>query len=94
MLVQAANTIPVNRCQPFMAVCQELFEKDLDDLYMERLKQDQENRSASGLGLLLIKKDYSSRLSFEFRFDEDNNVRVTAIAELVFSGEEAGIDGR
>ena len=94
MLIQTANTIPVHRCQPFMAVCQELFEKDLDGLYVERVKQDQENSSASGLGLLLIKKDYSSKLSFEFQFDEDNTVRVTAIAELAFGGEGAESVGR
>ena len=94
MLLQAANTVPLHRAQPFMAVCRELFEKDLDELYVERLKQDSTDRNASGLGLLLIRKDYSSRLSFEFRFDEDNTVRVTATAELVFGENGAGADGR
>ena len=84
MLVQTANTVPLHRAQPFMAVCRELFEKDLDELYVARLKQDSGDRNASGLGLLLIRKDYSSKLSFEFVFDEDNTVRVTATAELAF----------
>ncbi len=94
MLLQAANTVPIHRAQPFMAVCRELFEKDLDDLYVERLKQDSTDRDASGLGLLLIRKDYSSKLSFEFRFDEDNTVRVTATAELAFGEDGVGPDGR
>ena len=84
MLVQTANTVPLHRAQPFMAVCRELFEKDLDELYVARLKQDSGDRNASGLGLLLIRKDYSSKLSFEFLFDEDSTVRVTATAELAF----------
>ncbi len=90
MLIQAANTVPVHRCQPFMAVCRELFEKDLDELYMERIKQDRTDSDASGLGLLLIRKDYSSKLSFEFRFDENNTARVTATAELSF--QENGVE--
>jgi hypothetical protein len=94
MLVQASNTVPVHRCQPFMAVCRELFEKDLDELYLERIKQDTTDHDASGLGLLLIRKDYSSKLSFEFRFDEDNTVRVTATAELSFEDNGVGPDGR
>jgi serine phosphatase RsbU (regulator of sigma subunit) len=94
MLLQAANTVPLHRAQPFMAVCRELFEKDLDELYIERLQQDTSDRNASGLGLLLIRKDYSSKLSFEFRFDEDNTVRVTATAELTFGENGAGADGR
>ncbi len=94
MLIQASNTVPVNRCQPFMAVCRELFEKDLEELYLERIKQDTTDHDASGLGLLLIRKDYSSRLSFEFRFDEDNSVRVTATAELSFDDNGVGPDGR
>ena len=94
MLLQAANTVPIHRAQPFMAVCRELFEKDLDELYLERLKQDSTDRDASGLGLLLIRKDYSSKLSFEFRFDEDNTVRVTATAELAFGEDGVGPDGR
>ena len=94
MLIQAANIVPVNRCQPFMAVCRELFEKDLDELYMERIKQDRTDSDASGLGLLLIRKDYSSKLSFEFRFDEDSTVRVTATAELSFQDDGVEPDER
>ena len=84
VVVRATNSVPLNRCNPFMAVCRELFEKDLDELYVERTTQDMNDREASGLGLLLIKKDYSSRLGFSFQFDEENTVLVTAAAELDF----------
>ena len=94
MLLQAANTVPLHRAQPFMAVCRDLFEKDLDELYVERLKQENVDPVSSGLGLLLIRKDYSSKLSFEFSFDEDNTVRVTATAEIVFGEDGTGPDGR
>ena len=65
LLVRATNLVAHHRCEPFVAVCQELFRKDLDELYVERISQDKENLEASGLGLLLIRKDYTSRLSFD-----------------------------
>ena len=50
-----------------------------------RVGENTEQREASGLGLLLVKKDYCSALSFEFRFDEDETVQVAVTAELDFA---------
>jgi hypothetical protein len=82
LLVQAANSVPHHRCEPFMAVCKQLFERDLDELYVQRIDENTVQLEASGLGLLLVKKDYCDGLSFEFRFDEDETVQVTVTAVL------------
>jgi serine phosphatase RsbU (regulator of sigma subunit) len=84
LLVRATNSVPHHRCEPFMNVCRQLFDRNLDDLYVERIAEDTGHREASGLGLLLVKKDYCSRLSFDFRFDEDDTVQVSVTAELEF----------
>ena len=84
LLVQATNSIPHHRCEPFIGVCKQLFERNLDDLYVERIGENTVQREASGLGLLLVKKDYCAALSFEFRFDEDETVQVAVTAELDF----------
>ena len=84
MVVEITNTLPQNRTQPFMATCRELFESNLDELYVKRMDQGRTDRESSGLGLLLIKKDYSTKLSFQFRFDDDDTVQVTVATELAF----------
>lgn len=89
LMVRATNAVRLHRAEPFMAVCRELFTNDLEEMYLERVKQDRESPEASGLGLLLIRKDYSARLGFEFRFDEDNTAQVTATAELALENEGA-----
>ncbi len=84
LLVRAANSLPRHRCEPFIEVCRQLFARDLGELYVERVGESAQQRDASGLGLLLVKKDYSRGLSFEFRFDEDETVHVAVTAELDF----------
>lgn len=85
LLVRATNSVPHHRCEPFVDVCRQLFGRDLDELYAERLAQDAQDRDASGLGLLLIKKDYSSRLGFDFTYDEGEAVQVSVTSELDFA---------
>jgi serine phosphatase RsbU (regulator of sigma subunit) len=85
LMVRAVNTVPHHRCAPFMEVCAELFRRDLDELYLSRVEQDVQDSDASGLGLLLIRKDYSARLSFDFTFDEDSSVQVAVTADLHFA---------
>jgi hypothetical protein len=84
LVVRAVNSVPRHRCEPFIGVCGQLFERNLDDLYVERIGENTVRREASGLGLLLVKKDYCTGLSFEFRFDEDETVQVAVTAELNF----------
>jgi hypothetical protein len=82
VLILATNSVPQNRCAPFMDVCRELFARNLDDLYVERLERGKVDRHASGLGLLLIRKDYGAKLGFRFQFDDENAVNVSVMAEL------------
>jgi sigma-B regulation protein RsbU (phosphoserine phosphatase) len=93
LIVEATNSVPSNRCLRFMTVCRELFERNLDDVYLERMDQNTKDASSSGLGLLLIKKDYSARLGFHFHFDDEGTVRVTVTTQLDFSEPEGGSHG-
>lgn len=85
LLVRTVNSVPHHRCKPFMDVCAELYRKNLDELYIARIEHDVEDREASGLGLLLIRKDYSSRLGFDFTFEDEGNVQVAVTADLQFT---------
>jgi serine phosphatase RsbU (regulator of sigma subunit) len=82
VLIQATNSVSLNRCTPFMDVCRELFRRNLDELYVERMEKGKVDKEASGLGLLLIKKDYGAKLGFQFRFDDESAVNVAVMAEL------------
>lgn len=85
LMVRTVNTVPHHRCRPFMEICAELFRKDLDELYVSRVEQDMQDREASGLGLLLIKKDYSASLGFDFTFEDEGAVQVAVTADLQFT---------
>ena len=84
LLMRLKNCIPDRRIAPFLDVCHDLFNYDLDELYLRKLTENADNSYASGIGLILIKKDYSSALSFDFSEDESCVVRVSVTTELDF----------
>ena len=77
LLVRTTNTISNHRCSSFMKTCKDLFREDLDELYIQRIEEGSEIDDVSGIGLILIKKDYDSRVSFDFYRDETSQVSVT-----------------
>jgi len=84
LLIQADNSLPVHRRDPFIAICREISERDLDELYLERIQENLRNPTSSGIGLILLKKDYCSGLSFDFYTDDRNSARVAVTALLDF----------
>jgi hypothetical protein len=84
LLVQADNSIPKHRKDTFVTICRELFEKDLDELYVERMHENLEDPGSSGIGLILIKKDYSTGLNFNFYTDAKESARVEVTVKLDF----------
>ncbi|MCF6334315.1 MAG: hypothetical protein L3J12_01055 [Spirochaetales bacterium] len=79
LLSRITNTIPVKRKDAFIGICNELFSKDLDTLFLKRVEEGVEDRKKSGIGLILIKKDYQVKTNFNFFTDRNkiNNVAVT-----------------
>ncbi len=82
LLIQADNTLPKHRQQAFIKICHELFEKNLDELYVQRMNQNVTNTTSSGIGLILIKKDYSAGLGFQFYTDDRNCAHVAVTVRL------------
>lgn len=86
MLIQADNCLPKHRQEAFVAICREISEKDLEELYVKRMDENSKDPSSSGIGLILIKKDYCAGLSFRFYIDAHNSARVAVTAKLDFHG--------
>jgi hypothetical protein len=77
LLLRITNALSHHRFGPFTEISRELFNADLDDLYLSRIEDGAADESASGIGLILIKKDYGSRLSFDFSRGDIYKVSVT-----------------
>ena len=85
LLIQAVNSLPKHRQESFIVLCREIFDRDLDQLYVDRMNSNLDNHSSSGIGLILIKKDYCEYLSFEFFSDKTDVARVAITVELDFN---------
>lgn len=82
LLIRSENAIPRHRRDTFLATCKELFESDLEELYLRRIEESLENPESSRIGLILMKKDYDTQIRFEFSIDEDQVNRVAVTLEL------------
>lgn len=82
LLIRAENTIPRHRRESFLATCKELFESDLEELYLKRIEDSFDDPERSGIGLILMKKDYDTQLRFDFSTDENQVNKVAVILEL------------
>jgi|APSaa5957512622_1039677.scaffolds.fasta_scaffold142349_1 hypothetical protein len=84
LLIRADNCLPKHRRESFIAVCNEIAQADLDDLYVDRMHENVYDTHSSGIGLILIKKDYGESLSFDFYTDARNNPHVAVTVKLDF----------
>jgi hypothetical protein len=82
LLIRAENSIPRHRRESFLATCKELFESDLEELYLRRIEESFDDPESSQIGLILMKKDYDTQIQFEFLTDEDQGNRVAVTLEL------------
>ena len=79
MVITVTNSVPRHQKEKFASVCQELFERDLDELYVERVEAASRDSKFSGLGLILLKKDYNAQLGFNF-FENDQDLSYVTIS--------------
>ncbi len=82
LILRILNSIPRNQREHFTAVCRELFDMDLETLYLDKLTQGKDDRSFSGIGLILLKKDYDALIGFDFRATPENTLIVEITLEL------------
>lgn len=79
LVISITNSVPRHQKERFSSICHELFERDLDDLYVERVQSASDNATYSGLGLILLKKDYNAQLGFNF-FENNEDMSFVNIA--------------
>ena len=84
LLMQADNYLPRRRKESFISVCKEIATADLDELYVDRMHENVYDTHSSGIGLILIKKDYGESLSFDFYTDADDYPHVAVTVRLDF----------
>jgi len=82
LLAKITNSIPRQRKKAFIEICRELFQKDLDKLYLQKIEEGMGNTRKSGIGLILIKKDYNIKIGFDFFVDRNNIMKVAVALEL------------
>lgn len=85
LMIRSDNSLPKHRKEPFVGICRDIFRRDLDELYVERMNNNLTDSGSSGIGLILIKKDYSAGLNFKFYSDSQDNARVRVVVRLDFS---------
>lgn len=79
LICRITNSIPHHRKTAFLEICKKLFSEDLDQLFLEKIVEGSHNKKESGIGLILVKKDYLVKINFDFFTDKNemNNVTVT-----------------
>lgn len=82
LLLRVSNSIPRNQKDPFLNICTDLFERDLEELYLEKLTVAREDRGYSGIGLILLKKDYEALIGVDFLQTQENTLKAEISLEL------------
>lgn len=66
ILIEAANEVHGESAASFMKLCRTLLESDLEELYFKQLEEKSVSNSSSGIGLMMLMKDYDVELAFRF----------------------------
>lgn len=79
LISRITNTIPLHRKTAFIEVCENLFASDLDELFLKKIEDGTVDSKESGIGLILIKKDYKVDTCFDFFISNNltNSVAIT-----------------
>jgi len=79
------NSVKPKQVEGFKAFIENLCNSDPQDLYIERLEANAENEdsTASGLGLLTMVNDYMAKLGWKFETIQHENRSVTTVTTMV-----------
>jgi hypothetical protein len=80
-LFRVTNEVTQEIYHAFVSYAFKFFNSDLGDLYRTRIEDLSNGISSTGIGLILLKKDYNVDLCFEFNNDDDKFL-VSIIATL------------
>lgn len=84
VILQVTNSVNFDDFQKFYDFIQELINSDPDDFYIHQLEKssEDENSSASGLGLLTMINDYGAKLGWKFE-NQETPVKITTVTTMV-----------
>lgn len=84
--VEVINQAPVSVAVPFKELAKTLITADIEELYFKKLEEN-ENEKQSGIGLMMILKDYPVEMAFRFADSEDGKY-VTVTVKAYIATEE------
>ncbi len=82
LLSKITNTIPRHRKTSFSGICKDLFTNDLDELFLKRIEEGVADSRKSGIGLILLRKDYHIDTCFDFFKDSDSVDKIAVTFKL------------
>lgn len=80
--MEIRNETPASIQKKFRDKVKKLHEEDLEQLYFDHLESKKEGDDQSGLGLLMLAKDYPVELGFRFEEADNGKYRVTVRAYI------------
>ena len=84
LIVKITNEVSKERWDQLLKICNELFSNDLHTLFLDRLIKLNNNKKSSGIGLIILKKDYNANLNFTFKKYNNCSLVVSVMAEIPY----------
>lgn len=86
LLIEVTNEVHSQHSENFKKIAKTLLESDIEELYFKKLEEKQESDTQSGIGLMMILKDYPVTLGFRFEKVDDTSTRITVRAHISTEG--------
>lgn len=85
--VQVTNQVTKQVAENFKNKVNTLLTADLEELYFQQLEEKDENDTQSGIGLMMILKDYPVTMAFKFNeIDEGKAIEIVVRAFISIEG--------
>ncbi|MCB1200982.1 MAG: histidine kinase [Leptospiraceae bacterium] len=81
--VQVTNHVTTHVSENFKKLANTLLNSDLEELYFKKLEEKDENDTQSGIGLMMILKDYPVSMAFKFQDHEDGKATSVTVKAFI-----------
>jgi hypothetical protein len=82
LFIRVTNQVSEDQWINLMEICRKLFTENLTELFVSKIIENTKNRGNTGIGLIMLKKDFITRIRFVFRKGTDRGHAVSVITEL------------
>lgn len=76
LLIQIEHSMSHAQIGRFEELCRELFSTDLDALYLQKMISGEDHARISGIGLILLRKDYDVQLQIDASQSAEGHARL------------------